>query len=61
MKYPSKRLLFLKSILALLLGLGISPAWWMNAALVLVALAAVLTVYRRSARALEECAADSGS
>ena len=50
---------FVFGLLALLLGLGISPAWWMNAALVLVALAAILTVYRRSARALEECAADS--
>jgi CDP-diacylglycerol--glycerol-3-phosphate 3-phosphatidyltransferase len=49
---------FVFGLLALLLGLGVDPAWWMNAGLVLVALAAALTVYRRSARALEEHSAE---
>lgn len=50
---------FVFGLLALLLGIGMSPAWWMNAGLLVVALMAALTVYRRSARALEECAAET--
>lgn len=51
---------FVFGLLALLLGAGVTPAWWMNTGLAVVALMAALTVYRRSAAALDEAAAEAG-
>jgi CDP-diacylglycerol--glycerol-3-phosphate 3-phosphatidyltransferase len=49
---------FVFGLLALLLGVDISPGWWMNAALVIIAVLAALTVVNRSAKALKELATD---
>lgn len=50
---------FVFGLLALLLGVGLSPQWWANAGLVVVASLAALTVFNRSARALRELASDA--
>ncbi len=48
---------FAFGLLALLLGIGLSPRWWWaDAGLVVVATLAALTVFNRSARALRELA-----
>ena len=52
---------FVFGLLALLLGVGLSPQWWANASLVVVASLAALTVFNRSARALRELAADANN
>jgi len=52
---------FVFALLALLLGIGLSPEWWWaDAGLILVAALAVLTVFNRSTRALRELAAGVG-
>ena len=50
---------FVFGLLALHLGVGLSPQWWANAGLVVVASLAALTVFNRSARALRELAPDA--
>jgi CDP-diacylglycerol--glycerol-3-phosphate 3-phosphatidyltransferase len=45
---------FVFGLLALLLGLGFEPGWWVNAGLAIVALLAALTVFNRSMKALRE-------
>jgi len=50
---------FVFGLAALLLGIGLSPGWWANAGLMVVALLAVLTVFNRSARALKELTPDA--
>ena len=52
---------FVFGLLALLLGVGLSPQWWANAGLVVVASLAALTVFNRSARALRELAPDTNN
>jgi CDP-diacylglycerol--glycerol-3-phosphate 3-phosphatidyltransferase len=52
---------FVFGLLALLLGVGLSPQWWANAGLVVVASLAALTVFNRSARALRELASDANN
>ena len=48
---------FVFGLLALLLGIGVSPTWWVNVALAIVALLTALTVVNRSVKALNELAA----
>ena len=45
---------FAFGLLALLLGSGIQPGYWVNAALVVVALGTLLTVLNRCRKALAE-------
>jgi CDP-diacylglycerol--glycerol-3-phosphate 3-phosphatidyltransferase len=45
---------FFFGLLALLLGLGFQPGWWVNAALVIVLLLSAATVWNRSRKALCE-------
>lgn len=45
---------FVFGLLGLLLGLGISPSWWVDAALGVVAALTILTIVNRSRRALQE-------
>jgi CDP-diacylglycerol--glycerol-3-phosphate 3-phosphatidyltransferase len=52
---------FVFGLLALLLGVGLSPQWWANAGLVVVASLAALTVFNRSASALRELVADANN
>ena len=52
---------FVFGLLALLLGVGLSPQWWANASLVVVASLAALTVFNRSARALRELAPNTNN
>ena len=48
---------FVFGLFGLLLGLGVNPGWWANAALLVVALLTMLTVYNRVTRGLQELAA----
>ena len=50
---------FAFGLLALLLGIGLEPGWWANAALVLVAILSVLTVVNRAVKALSERTANA--
>ena len=45
---------FFFGLLALLLGLGLQPGWWADAALLLVLILSALTVWNRSREALRE-------
>lgn len=52
---------FVFGLLALLLGIGLSPQWWWaDAGLVAVAVLAVLTVFNRSTKALTELTPPGG-
>ena len=48
---------FVFGLFGLLLGLGVNPGWWADAALLVVALLTMLTVYNRVTRGLQELAA----
>jgi CDP-diacylglycerol--glycerol-3-phosphate 3-phosphatidyltransferase len=50
---------FAFGLLALLLGIGLEPGWWANAALVLVAILSALTVVNRAVKALSERTANA--
>jgi CDP-diacylglycerol--glycerol-3-phosphate 3-phosphatidyltransferase len=45
---------FFFGLLALLLGLGLQPGWWANAALLLVLILSAMTVWNRARAALRE-------
>ncbi len=48
---------FVFGLFGLLLGVGVQPGWWVNAALLVVALLTTLTIYNRVTRGLQELAA----
>ena len=52
---------FVFGLLALLLGLGVNPQWWADAALAIVAALSLVTVFNRSSKALQELAANNAS
>ena len=48
---------FVFGLFGLLLSFGVDPGWWVNAALLVVALLTALTIYNRVTRGLQELAA----
>jgi CDP-diacylglycerol--glycerol-3-phosphate 3-phosphatidyltransferase len=47
---------FVFGLFGLLLGMGLDPGWWGNAALLVVALLSAWTIYNRVSRGLQELA-----